>query len=89
MQANSAARIQHSQKAIPWKEPIRVQFACDDRPLFGCRLCILMFGLRPGDHERLFPDQAEALRHICRHVDDVAFAGMENLNDGPPRSFRL
>lgn len=65
------AEIQRRLSSIPWREPIRVQFACDDRPLFGCRLCILTFGLRWGDRGRLFSDEADALSHTCRHADDT------------------
>ena len=68
MPPNSVADIQHRLRAIPWEEPIRVRFACDDRPLFGCRLCILMFGLRRGDRARLFADEADACTHTTRHA---------------------
>jgi hypothetical protein len=68
MPPNLVADIQHRLRAIPWEEPIRVPFACDDQPLFGCRLCILMFGLRRGDRARLFADEAEACAHTTRHA---------------------
>jgi hypothetical protein len=54
--------------AIPWDEPIHVHFACDDKPLFGCRLCILRFGLKAGDHRHLFRSETEALDHIASHA---------------------
>jgi hypothetical protein len=68
MPPNSVADLQHRRRAIPWQEPIRVAFACDDQPLFGCRLCILMFGLRRGDRARLFADESEACAHTTAHA---------------------
>jgi len=72
MPPNSVAEIQHRRRAIPWDAPIRVHFTCDDKPMFACRLCILMFGLRRGDRMRLFADEAEARAHTCRHADALA-----------------
>jgi hypothetical protein len=65
------AEIQRRLPAIPWREPIRVQFTCDDKPLYGCRLCILIFGLRYGDRGRLFADEIDALSHTCQHAENV------------------
>jgi hypothetical protein len=61
-------------RAIPWAKPIRVQFTCDDKPLFGCRLCILRYGLKTGDRTRLFTDEFEALSHTCSHAEMAARA---------------
>ena len=72
MLPNSVAEIQRRLRAIPWDVPIAVHFACDDRPLFGCRLCILRFGLKSGDRMRLFADEGEAWDHTCRHADALA-----------------
>ncbi len=55
--------------AIPWTVPITVHFACDDGRLFGCRLCILRYGLRAGDRRHLFGSETEALEHITDHVN--------------------
>ncbi|MGB6345322.1 MAG: hypothetical protein WBG15_21675, partial [Xanthobacteraceae bacterium] len=70
MPPNSVADIRQRLRAIPWEEPIRVPFTCtcDNTPLFGCRLCILMFGLRRGERARLFADEAEASAHTTRHA---------------------
>ncbi|HUI11876.1 MAG TPA: hypothetical protein VL048_00235 [Xanthobacteraceae bacterium] len=68
MPPNSVADIRQRLRAIPWEEPIRVPFACGDKPLFGCRLCILMFGLRRGEQARLFADEAEAWTHTSWHA---------------------
>jgi len=60
----------------PWEEPIRVPFACDDQPLFGCRLCILMFGLRRGDRARLIRRRSRSVRaHDAACVGAVGAAG--------------
>lgn len=68
MPPNSVADLQRRLRAIPWEDPIRVAFACDDKPLFGCRLCILMFGLRRGERAGLFVDEAEAWAHTMAHA---------------------
>jgi hypothetical protein len=62
--------------AIPWATPITVHLACDDKPLYGCRLCILCYGLRAGDRRHLFGSENEALEHIAAHA-----AGFEALAD--------
>jgi hypothetical protein len=71
---NSVAQIQYRLRAVPWEQPIRVPFSCscDGKPLFGCRLCILMFGLRRGECTRLFADEAEARAHTTRHAGDFS-----------------
>jgi hypothetical protein len=51
-----------------------VHFACDDAPLFACRLCILRFGLHAGDRQRLFADERAALSHTTRHAADIRTA---------------
>lgn len=63
----TVAEIQKRRPAIPWDRPIRVQFPGHDKPLFGCRLCILRFGLQRGDYTRLFVDEAEASSHSTMH----------------------
>jgi len=67
MLQEAVAEIQRRQPSIPWEQPIRVHFACDDKPLFGCRTCILRFGLKTGDRSHLFADEAEAINHIAGH----------------------
>jgi CRP-like cAMP-binding protein len=52
MGPDADAAIHRRLYAIPWSHPITVQFACDDRPHYGCRLCILRYGLKSGDHGR-------------------------------------
>ncbi len=79
MPPNSVADIRQRLRAIPWEEPIRVPFACGDKPLFGCRLCILMFGLRRGEQARLFADEAEASAHTTRHAGALSAS-----SGGPP-----
>jgi hypothetical protein len=69
MLSKAVAEVQRRLPAIPWDAPIRVHFACDDKALFGCRLCILRFGLRPGDRSHLFTSEAEALAHTATHAD--------------------
>lgn len=68
MLTSSVAEIQWRRRGVPWDEPIPVQFACDDKPMFGCRLCILMFGLKHGENDRLFADKTDASVHTCRHA---------------------
>jgi len=53
---------------LPWAVPITVLFACDDKPSFGCRLCILRYGLRSGDRTHLFGSEAEARGPIATHT---------------------
>ena len=72
MQQRAIAEIKRRQPAIPWDVPIRVHFACDDRPLYGCRYCILRYGLKSGDRTRLFFSEAEALAHTGSHVETAA-----------------
>jgi hypothetical protein len=72
MPPSSVADICRRLHAIPWAEPIRVQFTCDDTPLFGCRLCILRYGLKTGDRTRLFADERDALSHTCTHPEMAA-----------------
>jgi len=79
MPPNFVAEIRQRLRAIPWEEPIRVPFACDDRPLLGCRLCILMFGLRRGERARLFADEAEAWAHTTRHARALSAAPIDAL----------
>lgn len=67
MQTTAVAEIRARHPTIPWREPIRVQFFCDDRPMYGCRLCILKFGLKKGDRSHLFTGEREALNHISEH----------------------
>jgi hypothetical protein len=69
MHQNAVANVRHRLHAIPWERPIRVQFYCDEAPLFGCRLCILRFGLRSGDRSCLFDSEDEAMLHTCSHAD--------------------
>ena len=69
MPPKTVAEIERRQRAVPWDCPILVHFACDDQPLYGCRRCILRFGLRLGDHTRLFGSEAEAFAHIATHRD--------------------
>lgn len=68
------AATQRRLPAIPWNVPISVQFACDERQRYSCRLCILHYGLKAGDHTLLFDTEAEALKHIAKHKkpDDVS-----------------
>lgn len=61
------AAMQRRLPAIPWSRPIAVQFACDHRPRYGCRLCILRYGLKSGDRTHLFDTEAEAARHVAAH----------------------
>ena len=68
MPPNAIAEIRQRLRAIPWEEPIRVPVSCNDKPLFGCRLCIFMFGLRRGEGARLFGDEAEACAHTKCHA---------------------
>ena len=67
MVPDAVAAIQERLRAVPWDVPIAVHFACDDRPLYGCRVCILRFGLRTGDRSHLFGSEEEALAHIATH----------------------
>ena len=67
MQTTAVAEIRARHPIIPWHEPIRVQFFCDDRPMYGCRLCILKFGLKKGDRSHLFAREGEALNYISEH----------------------
>ncbi len=69
MHQNAVADVRRRLQAIPWDMPIRVQFHCDDTPLFGCRLCILRFGLRTGDRSCLFDSEGEAMLHTFSHAD--------------------
>jgi hypothetical protein len=68
MPPKTVARIRQRLPAMPWGVPIRVQFSCDDEPLFGCRLCILRFGLKTGDRTRLYATEAGALSHTRAHA---------------------
>lgn len=61
------AAMQRRLRAIPWARPIAVQFACDHTPRYGCRLCILRYGLKSGDRTHLFDTEAEAAKHIAAH----------------------
>lgn len=74
MSPHRVAEIRQRLRAIPWQEPIRVPFACDERPLFGCRLCILTFGLRRGECTHLFADEAEAWAHTTGHAGALSAA---------------
>jgi hypothetical protein len=76
--AFDAMAMKRRLSAIPWDEPIHVHFACDDKPLFGCRLCILRFGLKAGDYRHLFRSEGEALDHIASH------AGTPDSNTASP-----
>lgn len=67
MRPDLVAAMQRRLPAIPWSRPIAVQFACDDRPRYGCRLCILRYGLKSGDRSHLFNTEAEAARHVAAH----------------------
>jgi hypothetical protein len=69
MQQNAVADVRRRLHTIPWDMPIRVQFYCDEAPLFGCRLCILRYGLRTGDRSYLFRSEDEAMLHTCSHAD--------------------
>jgi hypothetical protein len=69
MQQNAVANVRRRLHTIPWHAPIRVQFYCDEAPLFGCRLCILRFGLRTGDRSYLFDSEDEAMLHTLSHAD--------------------
>jgi hypothetical protein len=69
MHQNAVADVRRRLHAIPWDMPIRVQFYCDNKPLFGCRLCILRFGLRNGGRSYLFHSEDEALLHTFSHAD--------------------
>jgi hypothetical protein len=69
MQQKAVSDVRRRMHAIPWDTPIRVQFYCDEAPLFGCRLCILRFGLRTGDRSYLFDSEDEAILHTCSHAD--------------------
>ncbi len=69
MLAEAVVEIRRRQRAIPWEKPIRVQFAGDDGPLYGCRVCILRFGLKRGDRSALFETESEAAEHIARHAE--------------------
>jgi hypothetical protein len=75
MLQRAVAEIKRRRPAIPWEVPIRVHFACDDRLLYGCRFCILRYGLKQGDHSRLFRSEAEALTHIQSHGEAPAAPG--------------
>lgn len=67
MQSIAVEEIQARRPIIPWRQPIRVQFFCDERPMYGCRLCILIFGLKKGDRTHLYATEGEALNHIAGH----------------------
>lgn len=67
MGPDSVAAMQWRLRAIPWSRPIAVQFACDYAPRYGCRLCILRYGLKSGDRTHLFETEAEAARHVAVH----------------------
>jgi hypothetical protein len=69
MQQTAVADVRRRLHTIPWDTPIRVQFYCDEAPLFGCRLCILRFGLRTGDRSYLFDSKDEAMLHTYSHAD--------------------
>jgi hypothetical protein len=69
MQQKAVADVRRRLHTIPWDTPIRVQFFCDEAPLFGCRLCILRYGLRTGDRSYLFDSEDEAILHTCFHAD--------------------
>ncbi len=69
--------------AIPWAVPITVHFACDDKPLYGCRLCILRHGLRAGDRRHLFGSEVEALEHIATHAKGFEPPAEERRTDRP------
>lgn len=64
---DAVAAIRRRLPAVPWTVPITVHFVCDDKPLFGCRLCILRYGLRRDDRSHLFGSEAQALAHIATH----------------------
>ncbi len=85
MVPDAVAAIRRRLPAVPWTVPITVHFACDDKPLFGCRLCILRYGLRTGDRSHLFGSETEALAHIATHHPKVLDArGTECRREGPP-----
>ncbi len=69
MLSKAVAEMQRRLPAVPWDAPIRVHFACDGKPLYGCRLCILRYGLKAGDHTHLFTCEAEASSHTVRHAE--------------------
>lgn len=56
MFAKTVAETQFRRAAIPSGSRVRVNFTC--ATLYGCRSCILRFGLRSGDRRRLFADEA-------------------------------
>jgi hypothetical protein len=86
MLSNAIAEVQRRLPAIPWDAPIRVHFSCDDEPLYGCRLCILRFGLKAGDRSRLFADEAEALSHIGTHADAASDKPYSEYSAGYPNA---
>ena len=69
MGPDSIKAMQRRLPAIPWHVPITVHFASEARPLFGCRFCILRFGLKNGDRTHLFVSETEARAHIATHAD--------------------
>ena len=65
---DDVTRTRRRLSAVPWSAPIPIQFSCDDKPRYGCRLCILIFGLKPGDRHITFEDEAEASAHTRDHA---------------------
>ncbi len=71
MVPDAVVEIRRRLPAVPWTVPIVVPFACGDKPLFGCRFCVLRYGLRTGDRSHLFGSEAEALAHISAHAETL------------------
>ncbi len=80
---DAVVAIRRRLPAIPWTVPITVHFACDDKPLFGCRLCILRYGLWTGDRRHLFGSETEALTHIATHSKGSDTPAAERRPDLP------
>jgi hypothetical protein len=49
---------------IKWCEPIEVQRAEDGLVRWGCRICIMRWGLRGDEIERLWPVPEDVVEHI-------------------------
>jgi hypothetical protein len=86
VRAETIAKIQRRRSSIPWEEPIRVHLTCDDRPLFGCRLCILRYGLKAGDRARLFTDENMAASHTGHHAAAIRARPGEAATGGSHRA---
>jgi hypothetical protein len=49
---------------IRWSDPIEIQRAEDGLVRWGCRICIMRWGLHGKDIERLWPTAGDVVEHI-------------------------